>query len=519
MVAELPARLHSGTTASLLASGALALAVFGLVGRLLSYPLNRDENLFVSVASELGTGDLYRDLGYNHLPNLAYLLGGIFALIGDAHHLLIGRLVIVVSWLLALLALWLVSRRLEQTPLTFFAAAFLLVGNFLLLGEPGMLVSNNFLPIPCVFFAFSLLLGGIGNGRRSSFEAFLAGLLVSITIGLKANYIILAPAFFFATLLAPAATPLADRLRTASIPLALGGLLGGLPALAHFAYDPDGFLAHTLRYFTELQTAYWQSADEPKNVALAKKVLLAEKVWFAGTNILAIFAICLLGTFGTARERRGFLKDWRIVLLAALSASGFVIAFLPTPSFAQYFVPPIPFLILLFMVLAARLERSGPTFVRALSITLCALGLLVALPRLGSGAIQFASADDWETLKIGSEIARLGDRAGLEEGALVATLTPVMALEAGYSIYPEFTAGQFVYRVAPFIMEEDREYYRTTSPGSLHSFLDDNPPDAILINRAEPMEAQLAAYALARGYKAYSTSGIANGVDLFVARE
>jgi hypothetical protein len=292
-----------------------------------------------------------------------------------------------------------------------------------------------------------------------------------------------------------------------------------LPALAHFAYDPDGFLAHTLRYFTELQAAYWQGVDEPKNVALYKKVLLAERVWFAGTNILAIFAICLLGTLGMSREGTGFLKDWRIVLLTALSAGGFVIAFLPTPSFGQYFVPPVPFLILLFMVLAARLERSGPSFVQAVCVALCALGLLVALPRLGSGAIQLVSADDWETLEIGPEIARLGDRAGLEQGALVATLTPVMALEAGYSIYPEFTAGQFVYRVAPFIEEEDREYYRTTSPEQLHSFLDDNPPDAILVNREEPMESQLAAYALARGYEAYSSSRIADGVDLFVARE
>ena len=121
------------------------------------------------------------------------------------------------------------------------------------------------------------------------------------------------------------------------------------------------------------------------------------------------------------------------------------------------------------------------------------------------------------TLADGRAIARAGSEASLRPGDRIATLTPVWALDAGYSIYPEFAAGQFVYRVAPYIPPEDRPFYRTTSPASLTSFLDADPPAAVLVNRAEPMEADLAAYALSRGYRPAGPSGEDRPFDLYVA--
>jgi|GEM_PF-4942259 len=81
----------------------VALMFAGLAGRLLSYPLNRDEHLYIAAAAGLPNAELYRDLGYNHLPSLPYLLSGIYRLTGTEHLLLTGRIVILLFWLAALL--------------------------------------------------------------------------------------------------------------------------------------------------------------------------------------------------------------------------------------------------------------------------------------------------------------------------------------------------------------------------------------------------------------------------------
>ncbi len=510
-----------GSRATNIGFAVLALALIGLAGRLLSYPLNRDENMFVSVASQLGNGDLYRDLGYNHLPNLAYLLGGVFAITGTEYYLLFGRLLVLAAWLAAILALWLIVRRLGLGLHVFFASSALLLGNVLLLGTAGMLVSNNFLPIPLIFFAFYFLLGALDESRGSKAEAFFAGLLVSLTIGMKANFIMLAPTFALVTLLAPSTRHLSDRIKSAFLPLAIGGAIGGLPTLAHLALDPEGFLAHTLRYFTELQPAYWQNVDEPKVVGLAAKILLAEQIWFASATLLAIAAI--VGMVFAAITQSGLrsLFDWRVILLTILLGCSVAVAFVPSPSFQQYFVPPIPFLILLFIVLARFVsgEGEGAKILVPVMLAIAVTSLALGASRIAPGLMQFANPGKWESIALKREVAVAGQGAGLQPGARIATLTPLFALEGGYSIYPEFAAGQFVYRVAPYLPDDDSRYYRTTSPSGLEAFFDADPPAGILVNRAEPIEKALAEYAQSRGYIAYENQRVADGFDLYVAPE
>jgi len=480
----------------------LGMSLLGLAGRLLSYPLNRDENLFVTVASQLGRGGIYRDLGYNHLPNLPYLLGGIDRLTGTGHFLLTGRLLVLASWLVAIVALRLIARRLKAGTTAFLVAALLLVGNVLLLGTPGMLASNNFLPIPVSYLAFYFLLGALDPSRPSARQAFLAGVCVSFAIGLKANYIFLAPFFALATFLAPDTRPIAQRLTAATLPLALGGIVGGLPALIHFALDPSGFVAHTVRYFTELQAAYWHDANGPKVVALKDKVLLAEDIWLSNSSLLALTALAALVAACAIRKGWRGLIDWRVLLVAGLASFGFVVAFVPTPSFPQYFVPPIPYTILLVMVLASLLDQDDRAAATPLLIAVSLLSLAGSASRLGAGIAQFAHPGRWDVFALNREVRSLGAQTGLRPGARVATLTPVMALEGGYTIYPEFAAGQFVYRVAPYIAAADRPFYRTTSRQDLARFLDTNPPDGILVNLSEPLEQDLAHYAAAHGYRA-----------------
>lgn len=483
----------------------LMLMFAGLAGRLLAYPLNRDEHLYISAAARLPYGNLYRDLGYNHLPNLPYLLSGIYRVTGTEHLLLTGRIVVLLFWLAALAGLWLIGRALNAGKLATAVSMVLLMGTVLLLGEPGMLVTNNFLPIPLVFLAFYFLIRGLDGTSPSMAGSFLAGVFVSLAIGLKANYVFLAPCFAVTTLVAPALRPFRERLLRSFIPLVLGGVVGGIPSIAYFAADAPGMVAHTLRYFTELQTAYWAHSSEPKMYTVTAKVLLAEDVWLSNASLLAmggLLALFLIPVF--ARGVSGGLRllwHWPLLLLLAIIGCGFVVAFVPTPAFPQYFVPPVPFVIAAILVMHARLDDAEQRQAMPMLLAIGLLALVGSASRILPGLPALARPATWSGIKINREARALAKHANLQPGDRVATLSPVLALETGASIYPEFAAGQFVYRVADYILPADRQFYRTTSERDLGAFLDANPPAAIIVNPDEPIEQPFLAYAQSRGYR------------------
>lgn len=495
----------------------LGLLLAGLAGRILSFPLNRDENLFVTVAAKIGTGDIYRDLGYNHLPNMPYLLGLVYEVVGTSNPLLTARVLLVGFWLLAIASIWKLSRQLSSGSTAFLAASLVLVCNTMLLTGAGTLATNNFIPVALVFPAFALLVSGIERDSLSPAHLFLAGLIASLAIGFKANYVFIAPFFALAILIAPNANSLKKRLVRGLLPLAAGGIIGGLPTLAHMLSDPDAFFAHTLSYFMELHPAYWADADLPKAVGIKDKILLAERMWLGNTSLLALVIVGTMTALVTATKGVRALTDWKVIVVAGMALCGFVVSFVPTPSFDHYYVPPLPFLVLLILILAGKLageHRRAVTMLMASAAVLCVLN---ATPRLAGGLASFASTGSWETLRLARDVQSAGATAGLEEGDRIATLSPVLALEGGYSIYPEFAAGQFVYRVAPYMTDEDREFYRTTSPAELARFLDAQQPKAILVNREEEMEADLAEYARLNGYERVGGPDSGNSFDLYVA--
>lgn len=492
-------------------------AVLGLIGRILSYPLNRDENLFVTVAANLGNGDIYRDLGYNHLPNMPYMLGVIYKVVGTASPLFSARLTVVAFWLLALVALWKLSRQLSAGVAAYLAASMVLVGSTMLLTGAGTLATNNFIPVALIFPAFALLVAGLEPRKLAPVPLFLAGLVASIAIGFKANYVFIAPSFALAIMLAAHSGSLRDRIVRGLLPLAAGGIVGGLPTIVHMLADPDAFFAHTVRYFLELHTAYWAQADLPKAMGVKDKILIAERMWFGNTSLVALLLVTVQGALLWTASGWRALADWKVIVLAGMALCGFVVSFVPTPSFDHYYVPPLPFLVLLILVFAGKAtdtHRHAVSVLLACAAVLCVIG---ATPRLAGGLASFRSPASWEVFSLGRQVESAGTAGGLERGLMVATLSPALAIEGGYSIYPEFAAGQFVYRVADYIPAEDRDLYRTTSPAGLSRFLDAERPKAILVNRNEEMEAELAAYANARGYRLVEGPQAGDYFDLYIA--
>ncbi len=322
---------------------------------------------------------------------------------------------------------------------------------------------------------------------------------------LKISYVFLVPPIAIVGLFVPRGLALAGRIRLVPLPLLAGGLVGGLPALVVLASDPHGLFAHTVRYFTAGHLAYWQHTTEPKAMSLAAKTLVADDIWFARSGLLALLlAGASMGVLARRDARQ--LLWWPIPLAGALVVLAAIGSFAPTPAFPQYYEPPLPFLILLILLVHRRLDAEARGWLRPVTGTAGVLALAIILLRVVPAIPAAFEPSRWTGNIVHAQGRQI--RAVLEAGHLsgkVATLSPIVALEGGLPIYREFAAGPFLYRVADYLPTEDRPYFTTTSPGDLPRFLDADPPVAIVTGREAEFDPGFVAYAQARRYRLVPT--------------
>lgn len=374
-----------------------------------------------------------------------------------------------------------------------------------------MLVSNNLLPVPFVLLGLYFFLSGVDRPVPDWRLCLLSGLFLALGIGFKVNYVFVLPPFAVASLLVPRQRPFAVRLRSTVLPMLAGGVIGGAPALYYLLLTPGELLSHIVRWHQTAHRVFWGGSDEPKVFSLAEKIQLAETVWFSGAMMLSLVAVAAFGLMSATgnshhagtrlRERLG----WPVILTFGLVVMGAVVSFIPTPSFPQYFVPPMAFLIVLAALLYARLDMDKREAARPLLMALMVLALVTGASRLAADAGKILRPSKWTGISVHRLAADMAIEIRSAGGnGKVATLSPVYPLEAGLKIYPEFAAGPFMYRTADLIKPADRKYFRLVSETGLPAFLDADPPAAILVGLEGVQDNGLRSYAMTRGYRIVS---------------
>lgn len=472
-------------------------ALLLVIVRVLTYPLQRDEQFYV-MAGVLASPSLYEDLGFSHLPNLPLLLRAVFSIFSIDHFLLASRLVVAAGWIAAAGAAWRIGIDIARsTAATAIILAALLL-NPLLLDQTGMTATNNFIPVPLVLWglwAFVLAT----NQQQERWVSFVAGLLLALAAGMKANYALVICPAAIAVLLLPAALPLQERIRKTILPFAVGGVIGLAPTLFFVARDPDGFVAHVFAFHRGPQLGYWARTPPVlmPMTTLRDKVVLATQVWLGGTSLVLIAALILAAVqAGVARLIKGGVLTMAVMLLLAAAVS-----FLPTPAFRQYFTLPLPFALMLFALvigsLPVMLRAQSERFLLSTAITLAIAGLPTSLPSLIDGLYP----SRWTGLAVHRDakaIAALVPAAGP-----IATFGPLHVAEAGRPVYPQLVLGPFVYRAMDYVPVSDRRHYRhPASPRTIDAVLTENVPAAILTGFDGTLDHRLAQYAVAHGYRA-----------------
>jgi len=506
-VTDLPIQRSVPRQALMAVAAAMALLLLGaaLYGRIMGFDLRRDEFMFVPPATTLGDWPLYSGQFYNHVPYSAWLFRAVHLALPGLDLLTSARLTVFLAWLLLLGAAFWTGLRLAGSATAGVFSAAIFLGSETLLAQAGMAATNNLLPMPFILIGLALFAAGHVGGRSPFTAYFLAGLSLSVAAGMKASAIAFVPALVVACFLLPRAASLPERARLTALPVALGGLLGALPLFWLAATEP-GFFDHLLRYHSGPHVAFWQAnaVTEPGlAMGLPAKVQLAQTVWLAGGAIVALFVAAMAWIARSAPTGHLAREGQAAWVVGAAMLTAAALAFLPTPAFPQYFVPPLAGLPVL-VALGVR-GLPGPArqiLLRALPVGIV-LMLAVALPRLATGLADLRHPDRLTPARLSQGAATLAGLVapdGIAPGP-VATLSPLYPLQVGLPVYPEFATGPFAWRVADHITPELRASYVMAGPQDLPRLFTDQPPAAILTGFDPALEAPLEDWARANGYR------------------
>ena len=137
--------------------------------------------------------------------------------------------------------------------------------------------------------------------------------------------------------------------------------------------------------------------------------------------------------------------------------------------------------------------------VNALILVAAAATVVIDAPKFYDLAQNLSGPDDLTGVRVHREGVRLRKAVGDQPGK-VATIFPILPLEAGLKIYPEFATATFLYEMGHLIPEQDRQGLVFCSSRDLVEFLDKDPPGAILVSDT-PFDILFLRYAAQRGYR------------------
>ncbi|MBA4490909.1 hypothetical protein [Paracoccus sp. S1E-3] len=489
-----------------LLTAAVFLLLVALFGRIMGYDLRRDEFMFVPPAALLDQYALYQDLFYNHVPYSAWLFRALHLLMPGLGLLAAARLAIFLAWLLLLGGSAWVGWRLTRSGLVAALGPVSLLSADVLLGQAGMAATNNLLPLPFAGLGLGLLAISLAERDYAFPRLFFAGLLLSVAAGMKASAIAFVPAVALGCFLLPRDVDLGTRLRRIALPVALGGLVGAAPLLWLAATQPDLFFAHIAGYHAGPHIAYWRdnAATEP-GIALGHgaKLQLAWTVWMVGAPLLTLFVTLLGGLLSGGADSGRADSGGAVPIVVAATLTAALLAFVPTPGFPQYYIAPLVCLPLL-LALFWRGAPAGRVVLAPALVVAMVLMLVIAAPRLALGVNDLRHPGKLTVVRVQKGADALRDRLARQDllgRGPVATLSPIYPLSAGLPIYPEFSAGNFAIRVAPYTAPELRALYSMAGPDDLPALFDAQPPAAILTGFDPALDPALEGYAQSRGYQ------------------
>ena len=494
------------------AAASLAGIAFGVVlfAMSMSKHLDHDEHQFVAPGALLARAGLlpYRDYPYFHVPYLLFLYAALDRV--TSHLLLAARVTSVAGGTAILMSLFAVAyRAFARLGRRAAWAAGLVAGGALLTNPVFTATSgrawNHDLPTLLLLLATFALWRGTERGRRGWLAA--AGVLLGLAAGTRLTF---APVWLAFAVASYRGLGRGRRGAGGVLLMTAGCAAALLPLIAVAAAAPRAFLFGNFTY-PALNTTFRRINGYPRAMTAGGKVAYAFKDLLIYPGNLMLFAACaasFVGLWHEGRRRRRMAgaapaephpNRERVRSLAWVIGTLLVGSFAPTPLFTPYFFAPLPFAVLVVVLVAADERKTAAQSAGWRAALLVAAA--VAIVR-GLGALQhlelLGRPRHWTPMRVHAAGRAVARRVG-GGGRRVLTFAPIVPLEGGCVIYPEFATGPFASRVADFVAEADERAFKEVDEDDLPALLAERPPAGVLVGVEGRQDAPLEAYARTHG--------------------
>ena len=492
---------------------------------------SHDENQFIAAGQMLAYHGLipYLNYPYTHMP-YAVAFYALTAAVSN-YDFLAGRIFTAVVWLLCTLLIVAIFRLISRK-LTLLSKdgpsfpqllwEFIIVGVFL--NHPASrfvfgAALNHSLSTLFSLLALWIYIRGIGQKYFSNGAPFYSGICICLAALIRFNYASLIIVLLVLWLAYAFAARSSQYLRIL-VPHLGGLLMAAIPALGLMALAPNGFYYTNLVYI-RLNTVYYQELLYRSNMSLASKITsFFSAVVHTPIDVLLYVVLIYTAIVSLIRFRQAGLhadaagKSFIDLDKFAVSGFAFVLlltAFAPTPTLAQYFFAPLPFLLIILAILGYELlELNWGAYALTLLTVIFALTTSTKIPNPLEQIILLSKPSQWTPIQVHDFAESLKQYA---TSGRILTLIPMVPLEAGYDIYPVLTNGPFSWRTSLLLTPQRRAKYDVVSPNELPQILAQTPPDAVLTGFEIPnagferndepdgLEMPLINYASEHGYK------------------
>ncbi len=441
-------------------------------------PLSRDEHMYCTAAVLISQGKtIYKDFSYiAQLPYHPLLLAGVYKITNTSHFLLTARVVSVICDFLTVFFLIAIYRRIfsRQAVIAFllgFASAVLYLFNSCVDYTIGFAWNHDAVTLSVVISFWLFITTDFKS--KSCLRVFFIGAILTLATCMRITTALIW-LFFLIFILIKSPGSLKRKFQTA-LPFVYATLIVLIWPAWVIAQSPKASLLNIYRIpflngklLHETGLSFYK-LDLTINAFTRPEYLL-----------LIITAIYLYSTCLYYRKKPSNFDIASSAFAGLLVILFFLIAYIPPTIWVQYFAIPVPFLILSLAFPLRYLQQSSRIYFKfaCILIVVCALIGVIENPFIYRRIPRLFKTDNWTALRVHKTSEQISQKIDKSEPVL--TLGPLYALEGGCEIYPQLSAGPFVYRVANLMSDGELKATNTVGPKTLKKLIEKSPPSAIL---------------------------------------
>jgi hypothetical protein len=456
----------------------------------MSKPIGHDEHMYCTAAALTAKGKvIYRDFSYvAQLPYHPTICAGLFKLFNTSRFLLVTRLFSVASDILVIVLIayvycFILSNLAVASKLLGLGAAILYIFNPVVDYANGF-AWNHDMVILCVISSFLLLINTDFKKQSKYWRVAMISFLLTLATWSRMTTALIYLIFLIAIINKSPKTA-KQRIKTLLAFLVTSFIVSIWPLII-FIMAPKAFILNV--FVIPIFNGEWlreiAKIPGPYEVIFNSLTKPAYIILFILTAYFFITIVLL-------RKKLQDVDYRNLKISSIITVIFFIISFIPPAMFMQYFAPPALFIIISFSYPLLYLNKLKTTELvkKHLNIAYCIITVSVFLTVACNFNIinripKLLKQQELPPVQLYNISKNIFDRTA--EPKQVLTLAPLYALEGGCEIYPEFSAGPFVYRIADYIKEESLITVVGAGAEDLIELTKKSPPSAVILGTEPP---------------------------------